>query len=162
VIVTLGGASVGDHDLVKPALSRLGMRMVVESIAIRPGKPTWFAVLEDGRRIVGLPGNPASAMVCAELFLKPFLMAMQGGDTSVKVVSAKATAPVAANGGREHWMRAQLSHTPDGSLTAQPLWDQDSSLVTVFASANALLRRRAGAAAASVGEPVEVLPLARA
>jgi molybdopterin molybdotransferase len=162
VIVTIGGASVGDHDLVKPALSRLGMRMVVESIAIRPGKPTWFAVLEDGRRVVGLPGNPASAMVCAELFLKPFLMRMQGADTSVTVVSAKAASPVGANGNREHWMRAQLSHAPDGSLTAQPLSDQDSSLVTVFASANALLRRRAGAAAASVGEPVDVLPLARA
>ncbi len=159
VIVTLGGASVGDHDLVKPALARLGLRMVVESIAIRPGKPTWFAVLADGRRVVGLPGNPASAMVCAELFLKPFLMAMQGGDVSVNVVNARATAPVAANGAREHWMRAQLGHAPDGALTAQPLRDQDSSLVTVFASANALLRRRAAAAA---GDTIEVLPLARA
>ena len=162
VIVTIGGASVGDHDLVKPALSRLGMRMVVESIAIRPGKPTWFAVLEDGRRIVGLPGNPASAMVCAELFLKPFLAAMQGANTAIDIIPAKAAVAVAANGNREHWMRAQLAHAPDGSLTATPLWDQDSSLVTVFASANALLRRRAGAAAASVGDPVVVLPLVRA
>lgn len=162
VIVTLGGASVGDHDLVKPALARIGMRMVVESIAIRPGKPTWFAVLEDGRRVVGLPGNPASAMVCAELFLRPFLAAMQGGETAVRTVAARAGAPFGANGNREHWMRARLSHADDGALVAEPFGDQDSSLVTVFASANALLRRRAGAAAASVGDVVDVLPLARA
>jgi len=112
--------------------------------------------------VVGLPGNPASAMVCAELFLKPFLMAMQGGDRGVPLIAAQAAVPIGANGAREHWMRARLSHTPSGALTAEPLSDQDSSLVTVFASANALLRRRAGAAAASAGDPVEVLPLARA
>ena len=162
LLVTIGGASVGDHDLVKPALARLGMRMVVESVAVRPGKPTWFAVLADGRRVLGLPGNPASALVCAELFLRPLLMAMQGGDAEVRVITAQTTEPLEANGSREHWMRARLGHSADGVLTAEPLNDQDSSLVTVFASADALLRRRPGAPAADVGDPVEVMPLLRA
>ena len=162
LLVTIGGASVGDHDLVKPALSRLGLRMVGESVAVRPGKPTWFAVLADGRRVLGLPGNPASALVCAELFLRPLLMAMQGGDPEVRLVHARTTTPLESNGPREHWMRAKLAYTADGALTATPLGDQDSSLVTVFASADALLRRRPGAAAAGVGDPVDVLPLARA
>lgn len=162
VIVTLGGASVGDHDLVKPALSRLGMRMVVESVAVRPGKPTWFAVLDGGRRVVGLPGNPASALVCAELFLRPLLAALQGGDSEVQMVAARTETPLEANGNREHWMRAVLGTALDGARTARPLRDQDSSLVTVFAAADALLRRRPGAVAAAAGDVVEVLPLARA
>lgn len=161
VIVTLGGASVGDHDLVKPALSRLGMEMVVESIAVRPGKPTWFAVLADGRRIVGLPGNPASAMVCAELFLRPFLMAMQGAEATVNIIKARAAASFEANGNREHWMRARITPGPDGSMQATPFRDQDSSLVTVFEASNALLRRPVGAAAAAIGDVVDVLPLER-
>ncbi|MFO1013042.1 MAG: gephyrin-like molybdotransferase Glp [Caulobacteraceae bacterium] len=161
VIVTLGGASVGDHDLVKPALSRLGMEMIVESIAVRPGKPTWFAVLADGRRIVGLPGNPASAMVCAELFLRPFLAQMQGADPAVNVIKAKAALPFEANGNREHWMRARISPAPDGSMQATPFRDQDSSLVSVFEASNALLRRMVGAPAAEIGDVVDVLPLER-
>ena len=75
LIVTVGGASVGDHDLVKPALRRVGLELLVESIRLRPGKPTWFGTLGDGRRVLGLPGNPASAFVCAELFLRPLLAA---------------------------------------------------------------------------------------
>lgn len=161
LVVTVGGASVGDHDLVKPALARLGLELAVESVAVRPGKPTWFGLLDDGRRVLGLPGNPASALVCAELFLKPLVMAMQGADPAVATVTARADGPVPANGPREHWMRARLSHAPDGALVATPLRDQDSSLVTVFASADALLRRASGAPAAASGEPVEVLPLPR-
>jgi len=162
LIVTVGGASVGEHDLVKPALTRLGLSLRVESVAVRPGKPTWFGLLADGRRVLGLPGNPASALVCAQLFLKPFLAAMQGGDPELRLARAKVTVPLAANGPREHWMRAELSHGLDGALMAQPFGDQDSSLVTVFASADALLRRSAGAPAVSLGGVVDVLPLPRA
>jgi molybdopterin molybdotransferase len=161
LIVTVGGASVGDHDLVKPALSRLGLRMVVESVAVRPGKPTWFAVLDDGRRVLGLPGNPASALVCAELFLRPLLSAMQGADPALRLVGARAETPLQANGAREHWMRARLGEADAGTRTACPLGDQDSSLVTVFASADALVRRRPHAPAAAVGDPLEVLLLER-
>jgi len=161
LLVTLGGASVGDHDLVKPALARLGLRLEVESVAIRPGKPTWFGTLGDGRRVLGLPGNPASAMVCAELFLRPLVMALQGADATLALVAARSASALAANGEREAWMRARLSSGPAGELIATPFGDQDSSLVTVFAAANALLRRPPLAQALAPGDLVEVLPLAR-
>ncbi len=162
LVVTLGGASVGDHDLVKPALARLGLEMLVESVAVRPGKPTWFALLGDGRRVLGLPGNPASALVCAELFLRPLLLSMQGADPATRIIKARAGVPMAANGGREQWMRAALSYADDGAVVATPFRDQDSALVTVFARSDALLRRPVGAAAAAAGDPVDVLALSRA
>ncbi|MGA0603725.1 gephyrin-like molybdotransferase Glp [Caulobacter sp. KR2-114] len=162
LVVTLGGASVGDHDLVKPALGRLGLTMAVESIAVRPGKPTWFGTLADGRRVLGLPGNPASAMVCAQLFLRPLVLAMQGADPATRIVRARSAAALAANGPREHWMRAKLSWAEDGAVVATPFRDQDSSLVTVFAEADALLRRPVGASAVAAGEPVDMLILSRA
>jgi molybdopterin molybdotransferase len=161
LLVTVGGASVGDHDLVKPALARLGLTLDVESVAIRPGKPTWFGVLADGRLVLGLPGNPASAMVCAELFLRPLLSSLQGADTSLVPITARSSGPLAGNGERESWMRARLSFGPTGEVTATPLSDQDSSLITVFAAANALIRRPSLAPAIQPGDLVEVLPLAR-
>jgi molybdopterin molybdotransferase len=161
LIVTLGGASVGDHDLVKPALARLGLNLIVESIAVRPGKPTWFGTLGDGRRVLGLPGNPASALVCAELFLRPILRALQGAQPGPRIVTARAEEDLPANGEREHWMRARLTHGADGVLWVRPLRDQDSSLVTIFADADALVRRVRQAPAAAAGETVEVLILER-
>lgn len=160
VVVTVGGASVGDHDLVKPALAVLGLDLVFETLKMRPGKPTWFGTLTDGRRVLGLPGNPASAMACAELFLHPLLAAMLGGDPVVRLIRAKLAEPVAANGPREHWMRARLENT-DGMLVATPLRDQDSSLITVFAQADVLLRRLPDAPAASAGDVVELMVLDR-
>jgi molybdopterin molybdotransferase len=161
VVATIGGASVGDHDLVKPALARLGLSLAVDSLKMRPGKPMWFGVLADGRRVLGLPGNPASAMVCAELFLRPLLAAMQGADASVPIVRARLVEPLPANGPREHWMRARTT-VEDGVLVAAPLRDQDSSLVTIFAAADALLRRPIEAAPAKAGDLVDILPLPRA
>ena len=118
-------------------------------------------MLGDGRRLLGLPGNPASALVCAELFLQPILAAYQGASAAPRMISAKLAQPLPANGPREHWMRAQLAFG-DGIVSVRPYRDQDSSLVSVFAASDALLRRPAGAVAAAEGEPVEVLPLARA
>jgi molybdopterin molybdotransferase len=161
LVVTLGGASVGDHDLVRAAAEALGLNMKVASVAVRPGKPTFFGVLGDGRRMLGLPGNPASAMVCAELFLRPVLAAYQGADTTLPVLAAALAEPLPANGPREHWMRAKLTFA-DGKVTVQPYRDQDSSLVSVFAVSDALLKRPPGAPAAAAGEVVEVLPLSRA
>ncbi len=157
LIVTIGGASVGDYDLVKPALKRLGLDLLVETINVRPGKPTWFGTLADGRRVLGLPGNPASAFVCAELFLKPLLAAMSGGVAGPLMEPALLAQDLPAAGPREHWMRAILR--PEG---VQALPDQDSSLVTVFAAADALLRRRANAPALAAGALVEILRLDRA
>lgn len=161
ILVTIGGASVGDHDLVRAAAGALGLELKVASIAIRPGKPTFFGTLGDGRRLLGLPGNPASAFVCAELFLKPIIAACLGAPAEPRLVTAKLETPLAVNGPREHWMRAKLGYA-DGQLTVQPYRDQDSSLVTVFAVADALLKRSPGAPAADAGAVVEVLPLARA
>jgi molybdopterin molybdotransferase len=161
LIVTIGGASVGDHDLVKPALRTLGLALAVETVAVRPGKPTWSGTLEDGRRVLGLPGNPASALVCAELFLKPLLAALTGADPQVRLNAARLVAPLSATGPREHWMRARLAVDAEGRLTATPFPDQDSSLIGVFSQADALLRRRPGAPDAQAGDTVEVLPLRR-
>jgi molybdopterin molybdotransferase len=160
LIVTLGGASVGDHDLVKPALGRLGLELSVETVRVRPGKPTWFGVLGDGRRVLGLPGNPASALVCAELFLRPLLAAMQGAEPGPNLASARLKGPMPANSGREHWARARLT-SADGSLWVEPMGDQDSSLVKVFAESGALIRRGIGAPAGAAGDVVDVLVLDR-
>ena len=162
LIVTVGGASVGDHDLVKPAMAALGLEQSVGSLAMRPGKPTWFGRLADGRLILGLPGNPASAMVSAELFLRPLLLAMQGAPTELPMILARTGHAFEANGPREHWMRARLAPSADGLLVAQAFGDQDSSLISVFANADALVRRPAGAPALAAGELIEALPLARA
>ena len=160
LIVTVGGASVGDHDLVRTAAKSLGLSLRVESVAVRPGKPTFFGTLEDGRRMLGLPGNPASAFVCAELFLRPILEAYQGRSPSLITGRARLQSPLVANGPREHWMRARIHPSADGGL-AEVFPDQDSSLVTVFAAANALVRRPVNAPALMAGDEVEILAMAR-
>jgi len=160
LVVTVGGASVGDHDLVRAAAEALGLDLRVASVNVRPGKPTFFGTLGDGRRLLGLPGNPASALVCAELFLKPLIAAFQGADPTPALIGARLETPLPANGPREHWMRAKLTFA-GGVVTAQPYRDQDSSLVSVFAVSDALLRRGSGAPAAAAGDVVDVLPLAR-
>jgi molybdopterin molybdotransferase len=161
LVVTVGGASVGDHDLVRAAAGVLGLSLRVESVNVRPGKPTFFGVLGDGRRLLGLPGNPASAFVCAEMFLKPILAAYQGAATAPVTITAKLAQDLPANGSREHWMRARLTYA-EGGVSVRPYRDQDSSLVSVFAASDALMRRLAGAPAAAAGDVVEVLPLSRA
>ena len=161
LIVTVGGASVGDHDLVKPALGRLGLTLLVDTARMRPGKPVWFGTLADGRRVLGLPGNPASALVCAELFLRPLIIAWQGADPTLRMVRARLAAPLPKGGPREHWMRGALTVSPDGVVTAEPFPDQESSLVSVFARADGLIRRPIGAPPAAAGDPVEVLRLER-
>jgi molybdopterin molybdotransferase len=161
LVVTVGGASVGDHDLVRAAGEALGLSLRVESVNVRPGKPTFFGVLGDGRRLLGLPGNPASAFVCAEMFLHPILNACQGAPAEPATMAARLEQDLPANGPREHWMRARLTFA-EGGVGVRPYRDQDSSLVSVFAASDALMRRTGGAPAAAAGEVVEVLPLARA
>ena len=160
LVVTLGGASVGDYDLVRAAGQALGLVYQVESVAVRPGKPTFFGVLGDGRAMLGLPGNPASAFVCAELFLKSLLLAYQGREATPTLLTAQTLAVLPANGPREHWMRARLAES-DGLRQVRAYGDQDSSLVSVFAAADALVCRPPGALAARVGDPVQVLVLDR-
>ncbi|MDC7676378.1 molybdopterin molybdotransferase MoeA [Asticcacaulis machinosus] len=162
LIVTIGGASVGDYDLVKPALEQMGLQIDFASINIKPGKPTWLGSLEGGQRVLGLPGNPASAMVCAQLFLRPYIEAALGRYEPRSLLAAKLTAAIPANGPRESWLRAVMSHDDKGQLKVTALRDQDSSLVTVFAQSNALLRRLADAPSSKAGDLVQILPLERA
>lgn len=160
LLVTIGGASVGDHDLIKPSLRVLGLEMIVDGVAVRPGKPAWFGLLPDGRRVLGLPGNPVSAMVCAELFASAVIAAMEGAmSTGPALRRARLLSPLPANGPREHYMRATLRSNAAGGLTAQAEPDQDSSLVSVLANAGGLVRRLPGASPAEAGETVEVLIL---
>ena len=161
LLVTIGGASVGDHDLVKPTLARLGLDLKVDTVRIRPGKPTWFGVLPGRRLVLGLPGNPASALVCAELFLRPLLAAWQGASPALPMEQARLAGPLSANGPREHWMRGALTTSDEGALTATPFPDQESSLVTVFAAADCLIRRPIRAPSAEAGGIVDILRLSR-
>ena len=160
LIVTLGGASVGDHDLVKPAMAKLGLELSVETIALRPGKPTWFGTLGDGRLVLGLPGNPASGLVCAELFLRPLVNAMLGLDPGPAMEQAQLATPLPSNGPREHWMRAKIENR-QGVTVATPFRDQDSSLVSVFARADALICQPAQSGGLEAGSLVKILRLNR-
>lgn len=157
LLVTIGGASVGDHDRVKPALKSRGAILYVEGVAMRPGKPVWFAILADGRPVLGLPGNPASALVCAELFLAPLLAHLQGGEAEDRFETAMLAADLPANGPRDHYIRAHAVAGGKGARLVTPFADQDSSLVTIMAAANVLIRRLPNAPAAPAGAVVEVL-----
>lgn len=160
LIVTIGGASVGDHDLLKPAARSLGATLQVEGVAMRPGKPVWFATLPDGRLLLGLPGNPVSALVCAELFLTPLLAALQGGTAEPVFQPMPLAEALPANSPRDHYMRAVIQRDAAGRASVRALKDQDSSIVTVLAAADALMRRPPHAAAAAVNEDVAILTLA--
>jgi molybdopterin molybdotransferase len=135
MIVTIGGASVGDHDLVGPVAKAMGATQAFYKIAMRPGKPL-MAGRMGGAVLLGLPGNPVSSIVCAHLFLRPALRAMQGlGAWPMPSATARLSCDLPPNGPRAHYMRATLG--PEGTIT--PLPRQDSSLLSVLASADALL-----------------------
>jgi molybdopterin molybdotransferase len=161
VIVPLGGASVGERDLLRPAFASLGAELLFERIAVMPGKPSWHARMPDGRLVLGLPGNPASAFVCAHLLLKPLLYALTGRDpaTATRLRKAVLAAPLAANGPREAYLRSQATIDEAGRLSVSAIDRQDSSLVSVLAAANALTRRLPGALEASAGETMDIMPI---
>lgn len=158
VVVMIGGASVGDHDHARPAIRELGGEMLFEKISLRPGKPTWFARVENSL-VLGLPGNPASGMVCARLFLRPLLDQLCGRDPSASssVTPVCTRTALAANGPRETYLRAALESDGKGQLWATAAIQQDSSLLSVFAAAPALIIRAPGAPEAPEGALVEAL-----
>ncbi|MBA2587929.1 MAG: molybdopterin molybdotransferase MoeA [Alphaproteobacteria bacterium] len=160
LLVVIGGASVGDHDHARPALMRLGLELAVEKVAVRPGKPTWFGVTPHGP-VLGLPGNPSSALACSYLFLRPLIEAMLGRDAAACVTFRRAqlTRAMPSNGPREHYLRGFMDVDADGQLTVRSFEDQDSSLISVFAAANALIRMAPDAAALPEGALVDVLPI---
>ncbi len=158
VIVTIGGASVGDHDLVGEVAQTLGLDRAFYKIAMRPGKPLMAGKLGDAT-LLGLPGNPVSAMVCAELFLIPMIDAMMGLPSGPRPrLKARLGVDLDANGPREHYMRSEL--TPGEDLpTLTPYGSQDSSLLTILSGASALLVRPIEEGRKRAGEIVDYVPL---
>ena len=159
LLITLGGASVGDHDLVQGALKAQGFDMDFWKIAMRPGKPLMFAA-RDRARVLGLPGNPVSTMVCALLFLKPALERMLGqpGDL-VGTQPARLAVDVKANDQREDYVRSRLLRSADGALTVDPHPVQDSSMLSVLAASDGFLVRPAHDPARKAGDVVRVVDL---
>jgi len=159
VLITLGGASVGDHDLVQDALKAQGFTMDFWRIAMRPGKPLMFAA-KDRARVLGLPGNPVSTMVCALLFLKPAMDRMlgQAGDLP-GTTGARLAVDVKANDQREDYVRALARRQSDGGLVVEPHKVQDSSMLSVLSWCNALMIRPPHDPARKAGETVQIIDL---
>ncbi|HEY6631101.1 MAG TPA: gephyrin-like molybdotransferase Glp [Rhizobiaceae bacterium] len=157
VIVTLGGASVGDHDLVHAALTSLGMNLDFWKIAMRPGKPLMFGRL-GATRCIGLPGNPVASLVCSQLFLGPLLAKLGGRPHDDHIADAVLGAPMAANDLRQDYVRSRLARTADG-LVATPFSVQDSSMLKLLADSGGLVVRAPLAPAANAGDPCRVLLL---
>ena len=159
VLVTLGGASAGDHDLVGPALALHGLELAFWKIAMRPGKPMLFGRLGE-TRVLGLPGNPVSSLITARLFLVPLIHALLGRSrTEPPAILATLGEPIAANGPRTHYMRGVRELGAKSSVTVRPLANQDSSLLVPLAAADCLIIRPIDAAAAPAGTTVPILPL---
>lgn len=154
ILVTIGGASVGDHDLVKPVLESMGARLDFWRVAIRPGKPLMAGTLGP-QTVIGLPGNPVSAFVCARLFLVPLIRRMGGNSTPFdQPIQARLSVPLPANGARRHFQRARLEN---GEII--PARGQDSSLLSTLSWANALLIQKENTPALEIGAIVDVLSL---
>jgi molybdopterin molybdotransferase len=153
LILTIGGASVGDHDLVVPVLRDLGAELDFGKIALRPGKPLLAGRLGE-RKLIGLPGNPASAFVTALLFAVPLVARLAGRNHDLPMERLPLAVPLPANGMRRDHLRARRS-----AGGAEPFARQDSALLSVLATANLLIIREAGAPAAATGELVDCIAL---
>lgn len=160
LIVTIGGASVGDHDLVGRVAAGLGLQRAFWKIAMRPGKPLMAGRLGSGTPMLGLPGNPVSAIVCGHLFLLPMVRRMLGmTDVAPTLHEARLTVDLPAGGPRAHYLRARLCRAPDGTATISPMANQDSALLSVLTAADALLIQPAHAPAMLAGDIVRYIAL---
>lgn len=157
LIVTIGGASVGDHDLVQRALGPEGFELDFWKIAMRPGKPLIFGRL-GATPVLGLPGNPVSTLVCAILFVQPALAAMQGIPPEMNISTAKLARPLPANDMRQDYLRASIEER-NGEPWAEAFAVQDSSMLSIFAKADCLIVRKPKAHALAAGDRVEILTL---
>ena len=159
ILITTGGASVGDHDLVKQSLEAEGVAIAFWRIAMRPGKPMMHGRL-GAMRVIGLPGNPVSSYVCGFLFMAPLIRALSGrSDVHHATEVAVLGRDLAANDVREDYLRARLEERADGALIATPVNHQDSSLLGNLAAARALVIRSPFAPAAKAGSPCVILRL---
>jgi molybdopterin molybdotransferase len=160
LLVTTGGASVGDHDLVRVALSTDGLALDFWQIAMRPGKPLMVGKYR-GTPMLGLPGNPVSTLVCALLFLKPALDRLSGLLREAEPMpTARLGAALGANDRRQDYLRARLARAADGTFEAFPFEVQDSSMMRILARADCLVMRPPHAPAAAVGTfvPIVIFP----
>lgn len=160
ILVTLGGASVGDHDLVQEALGNRGMALDFWRIAMRPGKPLMFGTIGD-MRVLGLPGNPVSSLVCAKLFLVPLLLRQLGLPIEEATRPHKAVlgTALAKNDRRQDYIRAGMTVNENGDRVIKPFSRQDSSMLERFTNADGLIIRAPFAEALEAGSSVEYLPL---
>ena len=160
LLVTTGGASVGEHDLIRSALKDEGLALDFWKIAMRPGKPLMFGTV-GGTRLLGLPGNPVSSLVCALIFLRPAIARMLGTDEGAQPMTQRATlgADVGENDERQDYLRAELRRAGDGALVATPFPKQDSSMLSLLVRAQCLVVRPPHAPAAPQGTAVEIIPL---
>ncbi|MCA3565662.1 MAG: molybdopterin molybdotransferase MoeA [Methylocystis sp.] len=150
ILVTMGGASVGDHDLVQEALATAGMALAFWKIAMRPGKPLMSGRL-GAMQVLGLPGNPASSVVCAHLFLKPLIQALLGQAPTDGIEQGRLATALPANDHRQEYLRATLATDAAGMPLLTPLPEQDSSLTRILAAADALVIRAPNAPAIAAG-----------
>ena len=158
MFVTIGGASVGDHDLVQQVLGEIGLVIDFWRVAMRPGKPVMFGRFGDVP-MLGLPGNPVSAMVCALVFLRPAVAALQGlAEIIQPTIQVRLGRDLPANGARQAYLRAGLARDDRGRFVATPVDEQDSSLVSVLSDADCFVIRAVKAGPALQGEMAEALP----
>lgn len=158
LVVTIGGASVGDHDLVGRVAESMGMERAFYKIAMRPGKPLMAGRLR-GTPMLGLPGNPVSSIVCGHLFMLPMIRAMLGlGQQPPATRRAVLAQDTPANGPRTHYMRARLSPGP-GLPRITPFDRQDSALLTILTEADALMIHEKNGPALPAGTEVDYLPI---
>jgi molybdopterin molybdotransferase len=155
LVVTIGGASVGDHDHLRQVFASQGGALEFEKVAVKPGKPTWFGHLSDVPYL-GLPGNPVSSLVIARLFLKSAIAALCGRSDLPVLHAAILGENLPANGAREVYIRGERDPV-DGSVG--PLKNQDSSALSALVRSTLLIRRCIDAPAAQSGDRVEILPL---
>ncbi|MGV6819024.1 MAG: molybdopterin molybdotransferase MoeA [Parvularcula sp.] len=156
--VPVGGASVGDHDHMRPVFKELGFEPVFEKIAVKPGKPTWL-FRKQNNVVLGLPGNPASALVCAHIFVRPLIYRLLGltSDPSWRRVRLKDATK--ANGNRENFLRGTRETDADGQPLVSVPSNQDSSLLTPFSTADVLVRQPPHQPAQTSGDMVDCLIL---
>ncbi len=161
ILVPIGGASVGDHDYMRPVFAELGYEKIFEKVAVKPGKPVWFGTMprnNNKQYVLGLPGNPASALVTAHIFLKALINRLiNAAAPAHKYVNARITHPAPAATWRAEYVRACVEIDANGLLQVTAIPRQDSSLLTPFLTANCFLVREAGDSALAKGDIAKIM-----
>ena len=158
VLVTLGGASVGEHDLVQAALKEEGMDLAFWKVAMRPGKPLMHGSIGK-MQVLGLPGNPVASLVCSLLYLEPLIAKLGHLPPQERHKTVKLGTPLPANDMRQDYLRGKLRPHPDGTLQAVAFEKQDSSMMKIMADSDCLIIRPPHAPAAAIGDSVQIIDL---